>query len=207
MMRKLAIDLVVPTAVYYGARAAGLSQTAALLLSAVVPALRALHSVITERRISGMNAFVLGAVALGFAMSFVTGEPRVLLVRAAWGTAAFGLVLLGSLFFARPLLHSMAAQVLPEDKKKIWVANWDAYPAFRTALRGCTAIWGGMFLADTAVRVAMALTLPIDLVPVLDDVLLVVLLVLLVVVQRVYSRTVMRRAGLRINGVHVSPAS
>jgi hypothetical protein len=206
MMKKPAIDLVVPTAVYYGARAAGLSQTWALILSAVVPALRALWSVITERKISGLNAFVLGAVALGFAMSFVTGEPRVLLVRAAWGTAAFGVVMLASLFTKRPLLYSMAMLVLPEDKKQIWVTNWEQYPAIRHALRGCTAIWGVVFLVDTGIRVGMALTLPIDLVPVLDDALLVVLLVVLVVVQRVYSRAVMRRAGLRINGVHVSQA-
>lgn len=206
MFRKLAIDLVVPTAIYYGARAGGLSQTWALILSGVVPALRALWSVITERKISGLNAFVLGAVVLGFAMSFVTGEPRVLLVRAAWGTAAFGVVMLASLFTKRPLLYSMAVLVLPQDKKQIWIANWEKYPAFRHALRGCTAIWGVMFLVDTGIRVGMALTLPIDLVPVLDDVLLVVLLVLLVVVQRVYSRAIIRRAGLRINGVHVSQA-
>ncbi|MDT7785308.1 MAG: hypothetical protein QOF58_3727, partial [Pseudonocardiales bacterium] len=100
----------------------------------------------------------------------------------------------------------MALLVLPEDKKQVWAANWERHPAIRHALRGCTAIWGAIFLADTAIRVGMALTLPIDLVPVLDDVLLVVLLLVLVVVQRVYSRTVMRRAGLRINGVHVSQA-
>ncbi|MEU0882628.1 VC0807 family protein [Lentzea sp. NPDC005914] len=206
MFRKLAIDLLVPTGIYYGSRALGADQTTALVLSGVIPALRVIYSVITERRISGVNAFVLGAVVLGFAMSFVTGEPRVLLVRAAWGTAAFGVVMLASLFFKRPLLHSMAMLVLPEDKKQVWTENWEKYPAIRHALRGCTAIWGVIFLADTAIRVGMALTLPIDLVPVLDDVLLVVLLVVLVVVQRVYSRMVMHRAGLRINGVHVSRA-
>jgi hypothetical protein len=162
--------------------------------------------VITERRVSGMNAFVLGAIALGFAMSFMTGEPRVLLVRAAWGTAAFGVVMPASLLAKRPLLYSMPLLVLPEDKKQVWAANWERYPAIRHALRGCTVIWGVLFLVDTAIRVGMALTLPIDLVPVLDDLLLVVLLVILVVVQRVYSRTIMRRAGLRINGVHVSQA-
>ncbi|HEX8865337.1 MAG TPA: VC0807 family protein [Lentzea sp.] len=206
MFRKLAIDLVVPTAVYYGARAAGLSQTWALILSGVLPALRALWSVITERKINGLNAFVLGAVVLGFAMSFVTGDPRVLLVRAAWGTAAFGLLMLASLVAERPSLYSMAMLVLPDEKKQIWVANWEQYPAFRRALRGCTALWGVVFLIDTGIRVGMALTLPIDLVPVLDDVLLVVLLVVLVAVQRVYGRAILRQAGLRINGVHVSPA-
>lgn len=206
MFRTLAIDVAVPTAVYYGARAAGLSQTWALILSGVVPALRVLQSVITERKVSGLNAFVLGAVVLGFAMSFVTGEPRVLLVRAAWGTAAFGVVMLASLFFQRPLLHSMARLVLPEEKQRVWEANWEQYPAIRHALRGCTAIWGVVLLADSGIRVGMALTLPIDLVPVLDDALLVVLLAILVVVQRVYSRAVLRRAGLHINGVHIRQA-
>jgi uncharacterized membrane protein len=208
VLKKIAVDLLVPTAVYYGARALGVDQTTALVLSGVVPALRVVQSVITERRINGMNTFVLAAVALGFAMSFVTGEPRVLLVRAAWGTAAFGLLLLGSLWLAKkPLVYSLANQVLSPDGQRTLAENWERYPALQRVLRGVTAIWGVMFLADTAVRVVMALTLPIDLVPALDDALLVVLLVLLVVVQRLYARFVMRRAGLRINGLHVTPAT
>jgi hypothetical protein len=60
------------------------------------------------------------------------------------------------------------------------------------------------FLADAALRVLMAATLPIDLVPLLDDALLVVTLAALVGHQRHYGRAYLRRHGLRMHGVHLS---
>ncbi len=49
----------------------------------------------------------------------------------------------------------------------------------------------------------MAVTFPIDLVPLLDDVLLVVTLAAVVGFQRFYGRSALRRNGLRMRGVHV----
>lgn len=48
----------------------------------------------------------------------------------------------------------------------------------------------------------MAVTLPIDAVPILDDVALVLVLAVLLVFQRVYGRTHLRRHGIRMRGVH-----
>lgn len=204
LLRRLGPDLLGPVAVFYLARIAGAGQTAALLLAAAVPVVRAARSLVTEGRVSGLTLFVLGGVGLSAVMSLVTGDPRLLLVRAAWGTAAIGTLLMATLFARKPLLFSAANQLFDADSRSEWAENWDRYPAFRRVLRSCTAFWGVMFLLDAAGRVVMALTLPIDLVPLLDDVLLGVVVILLLVFQRVVGRRMLRKAGLRLQGATIT---
>lgn len=67
-------------------------------------------------------------------MSFVTGSPRVLLIHAAWGIAALGLLLLATLFTKRPLLYGAANQILDAEQQREWASNWERYPAFRLAV-------------------------------------------------------------------------
>ncbi|WP_406689772.1 VC0807 family protein [Saccharopolyspora sp. ID03-671] len=204
LLRRIGPDLLGPVAVYYLARIAGLAPTASLLLAAAVPVIRAARSYVTDRRVGGVTLFVLGAVALSAVMSLVTGDPRLLLVRAAWGTAALGILLLATLFARRPLLYSAAAAIFDDQRGAEWAANWERYPAFRRVLWSCTAFWGAMFLLDAAGRVVMALTLPVDVVPLLDDVLLVVVVVLLLAFQRIVGRRMLRNAGLRLSGTTIS---
>lgn len=70
-------------------------------------------------------------------------------------------------------------------------------------MRRITAIWAAAFAVDAVIRVLMALTLPIDLVPALDDGLLVVTLVALVAVQRLYGRRYLREHGLGRRGAEI----
>lgn len=205
LLRRIGPDVLGPVAVFYLARIAGVDQTTALLLAAAVPVVRAARSFAAEGRVSGLTLFMLGAVALSAAMSLVTGDPRLLLVRAAWGTAALGLLLLATLFARRPLLCSAANQLFDADRSREWAENWDRYPAFRRVLWSCTAFWGVLFLLDAAGRVVMALTLPIDVVPLLDDVLLVVVVIALLAFQRVVGRRMLRNAGLRLQGTTITP--
>jgi hypothetical protein len=67
------------------------------------------------------------------------------------------------------------------------------------------AVWGGACLLDAGLRVLMAFTLPIDLVPALDNVLLVVTLGAILLFQRTYGRRYLRRHNLQLRGVQVSP--
>ncbi|MBF8185793.1 hypothetical protein ITP53_08565 [Nonomuraea sp. K274] len=204
MLGVLVFEFAGPLAIFYGLRAAGVNQWLALLCGSVLPAGRAVHGIVTERRVSGTTMFVLGAMALTVVMSFVTGSPRVLLIRDAWGSAALGLWALISLLGRRPFLYEGTRMFLDPGKQEIWASNWERFPEFRHALRAVTAVWGVAFLADTGVRVVMAMALPIDLVPLLDDVLLVVTLLVLVAFQRLYGRVCLRRHGLRIRGVEMS---
>jgi hypothetical protein len=129
-----------------------------------------------------------------------------MLARNGWGTAALGLWVLLTLIGKRPFLLSTGAIAFPEDKAAIWERNWTQHAAFRTLVRRCTAIWGTLFLLDAALRVGMALTLPIDLVPALDDVLIAVTIAAILLIQRFYGRSFLRRHDLRLHGAEIVPA-
>ena len=153
-----------------------------------------------------MQLFVLATMALTVLFAFVSGDARLLLVRNSWGTAALGAWALITLIGKRPFLLSTGAIAFPEDKAATWERNWTRYPAFRTLVRRCTASWGALFLLDAALRVGMALTLPIDLVPALDDALVAVTVAAILIVQRLYGRSFLRRHGLRLRGAEIVPA-
>jgi hypothetical protein len=204
MTGTLLIEVVAPLALFYGLRALGVNQFLALLLGAAVSAINAAHTIVTQRRVGGVTMFVLGTMAFTVVMSFITGDPRVLLIRNGWGFAAMGVGMLLTLFARRPFLYEAARIVFDEDKQQTWAQNWERFPPFRHLLWVCSGAWGGACLIDAGLRVLMAFTLPIDLVPVLDNVLLVVTLGTILIFQRVYGRRYLRRHGLRLRGVQVS---
>lgn len=199
------LEILAPLVLFYGLRWLGVNQFVALLAGSVIPAVGAVRGLVAERRISGVRVFVLGTMAVTVAGSFVSGSPRALLLRSAILTVALGFFLLSTLFFRRPFLYEAARVVFDEDKQQVWQRNWDEFPVFRQLLWRISLIWGLACLADAAVRVVVALLLPVDVVPVLDDGLLVVTLVVLVAVQRFYGRAFLRRNGLRLHGVHLVP--
>ncbi|MFI7034315.1 VC0807 family protein [Microbispora rosea] len=205
LSRVLLVHLIVPLALFYGLRWLGVNQILALLVGAAIPATGAVRRIVTERRAGGLDVFTLGTMGLTVAMSFVTGSPRLLLIRNGWGMAAIGVWMLCTLLFRRPFLYEATRIVVDEDKRHTLEVNWERYPAFRRLLWICSAFWGLACLADTAVRVVMAMTLPIDLVPVLDDVLLAVTVLVILSFQRFFGRAFLRRNGLRSRGLLITP--
>ncbi|MGW0891359.1 VC0807 family protein [Saccharopolyspora sp. NPDC002578] len=198
-------EFIGPLIVFYGARALGVDQLVALLLGSALSLAGAVQQIRVERRLSGVTIFVLATMLLTVGMSFVAGSPRVLLVRDAWGTAALGLWLLITLFFRRPFLYEGTRLVSDREQREAWAASWASSAPLRRLLRAGTAICGCAFLVDAALRVLMAIYLPIDVVPLLDDVLLVVTLLALVVALRKGGRAYLRGRGLRLDGPELVP--
>ncbi|MFD7663591.1 VC0807 family protein [Streptomyces sp. NPDC059788] len=205
--RVLLVHVIVPLALFYGLRWLGVNQYLALLAGALIPAAGAVRGIVAERRIGGLQIFMLGTMGLTVAMSFVTGSPRMLLVRNGWGMAAIGVWMLCTLLSRRPFLYEATRIVVDEDKQRALAANWDRYPAFRRMLWICSAFWGVACLVDSTVRVALAMTLPVDLVPVLDDVLLGVTVLAILAFQRCFGRAYLRRNGLRSRGLDITPVT
>lgn len=203
--RVLLIDVLAPLALFYGLRLLGVNQFLALLAGAVIPAVGAVHGIVTRRRIGGVQLFILGTMTLSVALSFITGSPRTLLIRNGWGMAALGVWMLCTLLSRRPFLYEAARVVFDESKQRDWELNWEHCAPFRRLLWVCSAFWGIACLLDAALRVTMAMTLPIDQVPALDNGLLVVTLVVLLLFQRVYGRSYLRRHGLRRRGAVIAP--
>jgi hypothetical protein len=190
----LLMNVAVPLGLYYGLRSAGVAVVPALLVGAVLPALRTVWTAVRERRLDALGALVLVMVAVSVAMAAVTGDPRVLLARDSWGTGLIGLWLLGSLLTARPAVLALGAEVMPADQARAMLDRWAADPRLRANVVRVSALWGAAFLLDAVVRVWMAFALPVDSVPGLSSALTVGLLAVAAVSSRRLVRTVVRPA-------------
>jgi hypothetical protein len=82
-MLTLALDVIVPLAIFYGARAAGMNQWLALLLATVAPAAEIGWTWARTRRLDPTAAFVIATMALSLLVALVTGDARVLLAGKA----------------------------------------------------------------------------------------------------------------------------
>lgn len=197
----LLVEVIAPLAAFYGLRALGADPLVALAAGAAITAANAVRRIVAERRIGGVQVFVLATMVISLLMALVSGNARILLVRNGWGTAALGIWILLSLFARRPFLYEAGRIALPPERVQTWERNWEVSEAFRLLLRSCSKFWGVAFLVDAALRVVMAATFPVDLVPLLDDVLLVVNIGAILLFQRFYGRRFLRRRGLRLEGV------
>ncbi len=169
ILLQLLFELGVPLAGYYGLRAAGVSQWVALLTGSLLVLPWIVYGVVRHRRFEAMAGFTLVLMVVGALMSMVTGDPRTLLVRDGWLAAVIGLWVLGTLPTRRPfMLTAVRAVVVAkagEDGWEEWRARWDTEPGFRRSIRVLTAVWGSVLTLDAGVRVVLACTLPVDLVP------------------------------------------
>ncbi|MEU5426296.1 VC0807 family protein [Streptomyces olivoreticuli] len=169
VVQQLLFELAVPLGGYYGLRAAGAGQWVALALGSVLALPWIVYGIVKRRKIEAMPVFTLLMMVMGALMSMVTGDPRVLLIRDSWLTAAFGLWVLGTLATRRPFMLTAARPVVlakaGETGWRSWESRWDTQPRFRHDIRVITAVWGAVLTLDAGVRVVLACTLPVDLVP------------------------------------------
>jgi hypothetical protein len=187
LLTSLLVNAVVPIAVFYGLRAAGVDQWTALLLGLLAPAATALHSVVTTRRIDMLAGLVMTALLLSVALSFLTGSPRTLLARDGWVTAVAGTWILLTLPRTPYYLFALRTFTGGAVRERIDAA-WERTPAFRRVVRTCTTIWGTALLLDAVGTVVLAYTLPIDSVPLIGALKLVALIVLAEVGSQIWFR-------------------
>ncbi|MEU6665995.1 VC0807 family protein [Streptomyces sp. NPDC046727] len=167
----LLLDLALPVALYYGLRAAGIDQWWSLLWSAAVPATVVVRLVRT-RNLDFFALLILSVIALGLALSALTGDPRALLIREAWTGMLGGLIgvwLLASVAYGRPALmvifRSFVLAKAGPDGLSAWEGRRHQDAAFRRGLRVLTAVWGVASLLNALLQLAFAYLLPVDAAP------------------------------------------
>ncbi|WIM94285.1 VC0807 family protein [Actinoplanes oblitus] len=200
LLLPLIVDFGLPLAVFYGLRAAGVDQWWSLLLSALVPAAVVVIRFLRSREIDFLALFVLSVVALSVGVSAMTGDPRTMLIRDAWGGLLGGLIgvwLLASVRVGRPaLMYLFRAFVLAKvgpDGLRAWQARWDTDPAFRHGLRVITFVWGCASVVNVVVTLLAAYLLPLDLAPAVLNASWPVILVPTLIFHLYYTK----KAGLR----------
>jgi hypothetical protein len=198
-LRGALVDIVAPIAVYYIARALGATVWVALLAGGAIPAIGVLAGALRGRRPDTMGILILAALALSATVSVVNGSPRALFARDGLNTGAWACYMYLSLLAARPATFVVSRPLLegrrvfdPATRGWVrpaatsWDELWSRVPRFRRIWRVCTVIWGSAILADALIRVVMAWTLPIDVIPALGGALWPVTFIVLQVLTNVY---------------------
>lgn len=157
----LVFDVALPIVLFNLLAGYGVPTLWALVAGGVSPALNNLRVWIRSRRLEPLGLIVIGFLAIGTAASLISGSVFVALIKDSFLTATFGLICLGSLLAARPLMFYVIRQfVAGDDPARIewWNGLWQN-AEFRAAQRFVTAVWGIAYLIEALLRVGFALTL------------------------------------------------
>ncbi|QYN32064.1 hypothetical protein K1T35_25955 [Pseudonocardia sp. DSM 110487] len=164
-------EVIVPMVLFYGLRAAGVSQWWALMAGVLVAAPYVVWTVVRNRRIDLVALVTLSVLVLSVVLGLLSDDPRTLVIREAWTAALgglFGAWMLVTVFIGRPAQLTLG-RTIAEVKRgaegaAAWVARWETDARFRRGLRIDTAAWGAVLLANAVVHVVLVYTLPIDLI-------------------------------------------
>ncbi len=202
-------DVAGPLAVYYGARAAGLSTVMALVVSGVLPTLRVAGTVIRHRRLDVIGALVISGIALGTVMGLLTGSARLYLLDGLVPTVALGVVCVASLPSSRPLMYRVALEMMGEDSPKgqAFADMWE-HPGFRRSFQVITIVWGMVFLAESGLQALIIETQSINTAKLSSNLLPVAVLVVTFAWTSMYgkrSEQRLRHTAGRADNIDVSP--
>jgi intracellular septation protein A len=160
----LFVDLVVPLATYYVAHYVfGVGIVGALVLGSVVPVLRTVYSLIRTRSLNPLATLILAVNVAGIALSFISGDARVILVKDSGITMVIAIGLLVSAARGRSVLSSALEPWLTRGsapRTRAWEHLEASSDRFGRLNRRYGLIWGWFLLADCVGRIVAAFTLP-----------------------------------------------
>lgn len=173
--RSLILDIGLPVGSYYLLRAVGCDVVTALALSSVPPAAQSVLALVRGRAVSGLAVLVLLVNVVSIAVSFSTGDPRMMLAKEGAVSSAIGIAILISVLLGRPLMTAgMRPFIVRGDAARDAAFGRLAVsaPRFRSLERRFSVVWGIACLSECACQVAFAFTLPVATVVWLNTVLL-----------------------------------
>ncbi len=182
-------DLIAPTALLYVLLGFGSSLYVALLASASVSAVSAITSYRSGAGNGRFAPYMLAMALASFAIALITGSDRFLLAKESVLTALVGCWFLASIWSDRPLTYQFTRPLLEGRIGRggaTWEVLWTREPRFRRIWRVSSAMWAGVTLIDAVIRVVMAYTLPVHVVPAMQTGLMVATTLLMQVVTNVY---------------------
>jgi hypothetical protein len=168
--RPLMLDVAVPLGSYYLFKdALGMSTFAALAWSSVVPAVRTVWAVVKERRVNGLAGLILVVNVVSLLLSFVSGDPRLMLAKDSAVSSTVGIGILVSVWLGKPMMTAgMKPFLVKGDAAK--EAAWQRLlagqsvrsAAFRHKEKVFSVVWGGALLLECVSRALGAYTIPVD---------------------------------------------
>ncbi|MFJ8140177.1 VC0807 family protein [Streptomyces sp. NPDC096013] len=162
----LLMDVAVPIGSYYLLKSAfGMSTVAALGWSSVVPAVRTVWGVVAERAINAFAALILFVNVIGLLLSFVAGDPRLMLAKDSGISSAVGIGILVSVVMGKPMMTAGMKPFLVKGdpaRDAAFERLLSGSAAFQRAERRFSLVWGVMLLAECVARIVGVYTLPVD---------------------------------------------
>ncbi|MET7704174.1 VC0807 family protein [Streptomyces sp. NPDC005485] len=166
----LIVDVAVPLGSYYLFKDGfGMSTFAALAWSSVVPALRTAWTAVKERTTNGLALLILIVNVVGLLLSFVSGDPRLMLAKDSGVSSTVGIGILISVALGRPMMTAGLKPFLVKGdaaKEAAWqrLASGAASGSadFRRKERTFSVVWGVALLAECIARIVGAYTIPVD---------------------------------------------
>ncbi|HCI78692.1 MAG TPA: hypothetical protein DHW02_03285 [Ktedonobacter sp.] len=135
-----------------------------LLLASAVPALYTLGSFLWKKRIDVFGLLVVVSLLLSAAFALIFRSPRLLLLQSSAVSGLFGVVMLVSLLFSRPVIFYIARSILAQhDPVRIarFNAGW-GIPQIRSFYRLMTLVWGCVMVAQLGLLTVLVFHLPIS---------------------------------------------
>jgi intracellular septation protein A len=186
---RVAIDFGLPLAAYYGLRMAGAGVYVSLIAGSLLSATSAAVSLVRDRRLDGLAAYMTVMMLGSVGVSFLFGGTRFLLAKGALLTGVTGVWFIASAWSSRPPLAYLFSRPLLEGRfhwPDRWDELWERLPRWRRMWRISSVLFGIGSLLDAAFRVWMAYTLSPDKVPALSTALYIATSVVLIVINSVY---------------------
>jgi hypothetical protein len=163
MARGLAWDVGLPVAAYYALHLAGATDWVALLAATGVAAARTLWGVVRHRTLNQFATVMLLVYGIGLLLAFVSGDPRMLLLKSSLVTAAVGAVFLGTAVRGRRPLTLSAAQSFMPARSEALTEMYDGDLDVRRAFRLTSAVWGVGLVAEAVLRLPLVFLLPVEI--------------------------------------------
>jgi hypothetical protein len=140
------------------------SDLVALLVSSVPALLSEIVSISRHRQADVLGVLVLVFLAISAVISFVGGDPRLLLVRESFLTLVLAVACVVTLLFPKPIMFYIIRHFATGNdpaKTPTFNARWQ-HPAFRRYIRIISVFWGVAFLFEFSARVFMVYHLSIQ---------------------------------------------
>jgi len=163
-LRPLIMDLGLPLGSYYLLRKLGVDLVPSLALSSVVPAVRTIIAAVRDRTFNGLATLIVAVNVVSIALSFWTGDPRIMLAKDGAVSSTVGIAILLSVLVGRPLMSAGLKPMIAKGQAAK-VTAFDRLSAtssrFRRLERMFSLAWGVVLLSECAARAFCAFTLPV----------------------------------------------
>ncbi|CAG8667790.1 12887_t:CDS:1 [Dentiscutata heterogama] len=210
---KAVINIIIPTLlVYFLTRHTSLTQIEVLVIAGIPSIIFTAYNLIFHRRADSFGIIPIFGFIFGIISEIIaiyTNDYKLLLLKKAVITCAFGLILIISLipikirsFELRPIFfyiakssdHELKSENKDEPIPERWERYWKSYPLFRQTFIVLTAIWGTGLLIEAIVRVIIIFNTSFNEAKIISDAATYSLLGCLVLISIIYLKHVRMRA-------------